>query len=261
MQALLRRVPRRGQGRARRRPREGVVLAARSASRHWRPSDRRRRERSRSPTPSSPDTGAKVLVLANEDYTGFNPDEPPYNGAPRYLTAHVNAVRPRATAWTCGTSTSRACRTTSACSSHYKAVVWYLGRQPLHAGRGGLPDRHGAGLVRRAAVHRRGRAPAVPHAGGARLPQRGRQARQHGRDGAGLRHLRRHRRGPVLRPQRRPDGRVRDHHRRPRPVRRLPDPGQRLPPVLPRRVRARQPRRAEPVHAASRSPIAGSRRC
>ena len=37
-----------------------------------------------------------------------------------------------------------------------------------------------------------------------------------------------------------PTRRVRDHHRRPGPLRRLPDPGQRLPPVLARRVHARR---------------------
>ena len=54
-----------------------------------------------------------------------------------------------------------------------------------------------------------------------------------------------------------PDGRVRDHHRGPGPVRRLPDPGQRLPPVLARRLHARQPRRARTGSPASRAPMQG----
>ena len=99
--------------RARRRPREGVVLRRRASTGRTGPRCRERAVHLH----RQADTGAKVLVLANEDYTGYNPDEPPYNGAPRISPRTWTRSRPRATAWTSGTSTSRACRTTSACSA------------------------------------------------------------------------------------------------------------------------------------------------
>ena len=71
-------------------------------------------------------------MLANEDYTGFNPTYPPDSDARRSTsTTHVHArSRPRATARTSGTSTSQGVPHHLGVLGHYKAVVWYLGRQP-----------------------------------------------------------------------------------------------------------------------------------
>ena len=85
---------------------------------------------------------------------------------------------------TSGTSTPRACPTTSACSSHYAAVVWYLGDNRLTQDPEDELTQFGS---RPAARPRRRRAPAVPDDGRARLPQRGRQARLRRRDGRLLR--------------------------------------------------------------------------
>ena len=60
--------------------------------------------------------GADVLVIANEDYTGVNPTYPAGTSAPKYAGAARRGGRRRpATRPTSGTSTRRACRTTSAC--------------------------------------------------------------------------------------------------------------------------------------------------
>ena len=184
-QALLRRVPRRGQGRPRRRPREGVVqpASARQATGHG------------DDVESAPftytvkqDTGAKVLVIADEDYTGVNPTYPPGTNAPRYAAAHLAAIRAAGYSADLWDTDKDGVPHDLGVLSHYKAVVWYLGRQPLHAGARGRVHRHGGRLrPARAARHRRRRARAVPDDGGARLPQRRRQAHQHGRAGAGRR--------------------------------------------------------------------------
>ena len=79
----------------------------------------RRRTASRastSPTPS-PRTRATVLVIADEDYNGVNPDDAARR--PRRSTSTSTSTRspPTASRPTSGTSTPRACPTTSACSA------------------------------------------------------------------------------------------------------------------------------------------------
>ena len=187
------------------------------------------------------DTGDDVLIIANEDYTGVNPTYPAGTDAPKYVQEHRRAIRqagyrvrrlgrrpPR-----------RAARPRRARSLRRRPVV--PRRQPDHPGPGGRAHpRREPGVP----GHRSGRAPAVPHAAGARLPQRRRQADPRRRDRAvrGSPGDQRRRRRALLRHQRRRDGRVRRHDE---PLRRLPDPGERLPPVLPRGVyadRLREPR-------------------
>ena len=123
------------------------------------------------------DTGAKVLVLANEDYTGFNPEEAPYNGAPRYLTAHVNAVKAAGYSVDVWDVDKQGVPHDLGVLDHYQAVVWYVGDNRYTQDEEDFLIDTGPGVVRRVPVHRGRRAPAVPHARRARLPQRGRQAR------------------------------------------------------------------------------------
>ncbi len=192
------------------------------------------------------DTGAKVLVLADEDYTGVNPTYPAGTNAPQYAAAHLAAVRSAGYSADLWDLDADGVPHDLGILSHYDAIVWYLGDNRFTQDpEDELIDTDG--VFGRAPGHRRRRARAVPDDGRARLPQRGRQARAHGRDGAGRRPARPARRRHLLRAQRRSERRVRDHHRSPGPVRRLPDPGQRLPPVLPRRVHARRARRAGPA--------------
>nr|WP_211340178.1 M14 family metallopeptidase [Solirubrobacter pauli] len=73
------------------------------------------------------DTGAKVLVLANEDYTGYNPEEAPYNGQPRYLAAHVNAARAAGYSVDVWDVDKQGVPHDLAVLSHYKGVLWYVG--------------------------------------------------------------------------------------------------------------------------------------
>ena len=78
------------------------------------------------------DTGNSVLVIANEDYTGVNPDVPAgHDRAEVPRRARRGARGQRRDPATSGMSTRRACRTISACSSHYDSVLWYLGDNRL----------------------------------------------------------------------------------------------------------------------------------
>lgn len=73
------------------------------------------------------DTGAKILVLANEDYTGYNPDEAPYNGAPRYTQAHLDAVRAAGYSVDLWDVDKQGVPHDLAVLKHYKGVLWYTG--------------------------------------------------------------------------------------------------------------------------------------
>ena len=119
------------------------------------------------------DTGADVLVLANEDYKGVNPTYPAGTNAPKYADEHVAAIEAAgydADVWDLDAD---GVPHDLGVLSHYEAVVWYLGdnritQDPhdflIQTPFGNLPD---AG---------RGRAAAVPDDGRPRLPQRRRQA-------------------------------------------------------------------------------------
>ena len=73
------------------------------------------------------DTGADVLVLANEDYTGVNPTYPAGTNAPKYDEAHVAAIEAAgydADVWDVD---AQGVPHDLGVLGHYEAVVWYLG--------------------------------------------------------------------------------------------------------------------------------------
>ena len=112
-QRLLRRVPRRD-------PRDGPRRRGRGVVHGRRPRPRRARAASRastSPTRCRSDSGSPVLIIANEDYTGYNPEDTPSGPRRSTSTSTWRRCRPTASSPTSGTSTPRACRTTSACSA------------------------------------------------------------------------------------------------------------------------------------------------
>jgi hypothetical protein len=73
------------------------------------------------------DTGAKVLVLADEDYKGVNPDYPAGTNAPRYAAAHLAAVRAAGYSADLWDLDRDGVPHDLGVLSHYKAIVWYLG--------------------------------------------------------------------------------------------------------------------------------------
>ena len=188
------------------------------------------------------DTGAKVLVIADEDHNGVNPTYPnPPGGGLQYGQAHLDAVRAAGYSADLWDTDTQGVPHDLGVLSHYKAVVWYMGDNRITQDQ---EDFFTDDAVRRPARHLGRRARAVPDDGRARLPQRGRQAHQRRRD---------RRSSPAC-----PGitdvvgglyyGLNGDARRRSAsittvagPLRRLPAAGQRLPPVLPGRVHARQP--------------------
>ncbi len=77
------------------------------------------------------DTGADVLVLANEDYTGVNPTYPAGTDAPKYVAQYVAAVQAaghQADVWDVD---AQGVPHDLGVLSHYKAIVWYLGDNRL----------------------------------------------------------------------------------------------------------------------------------
>ncbi|HEU4490631.1 MAG TPA: M14 family metallopeptidase, partial [Jiangellales bacterium] len=73
------------------------------------------------------DTGNRVLVVANEDYTGFNPDYPPGVTAPQYLDAHVQAVEDAGYAADSWDVDAQGVPHDLGVLGHYDGVLWYLG--------------------------------------------------------------------------------------------------------------------------------------
>ena len=199
--------------------------------------------------------GAKVLVIADEDYNGVNPSYPepdwaaapvrpgaPGRGPRGGLQRRPVGCRPQGVPHDLGVL------------SHYKAVVWYLGDNHITQDRedvftstpfGDLLDLSVAEreqyltLAVRDFLNEGGK---LIHA--ARPPS-----------SRASRHQRRRRR-PLLRPQRRPDGGVRRDDGRGL-LRRLPAAGERLPPVLARCVRPRQPDVAPDFADGIAQPITG----
>ncbi len=77
------------------------------------------------------DTSADVLVVANEDYEGVNPDPPGTSTAPKHLAAHVAAVTAaghRAAVWDVS---KQGVPHDLGVLGHFDAVVWYLGENRL----------------------------------------------------------------------------------------------------------------------------------
>ena len=184
----------------------------------------------------------KVLLMVAEDYTGPSPDQTP---GPHYQDTYAKALQDahlQSYDVYDVDAQGRAAPSTLGVLSHYKAVIWETG-DDLHPPPG-PGRRHGRGEDARRRDHRR-----------ARLHERRRQAlgRRQDRPAGRL--------GPVpLQPAAGPTGagvRVEpdggpgsDGGRSTRPELQLCDDVQRLPAVLARRVRARQPgRRPRPPWA------------
>jgi Zinc carboxypeptidase/Immune inhibitor A peptidase M6 len=73
------------------------------------------------------DTGADVLVLANEDYTGVDPTYPPGTNAPRYDEAHAAAIEAAGYDADVWDMDAQGVPHDLGVLGHYDAVVWYLG--------------------------------------------------------------------------------------------------------------------------------------
>ena len=73
------------------------------------------------------DTGADVLVIANEDYTGVNPDYPDEVTAPKYAQAHVQAIEDAGYSADVWDVDEQGVPHDLGVLSHYGAVLWYLG--------------------------------------------------------------------------------------------------------------------------------------
>ena len=77
------------------------------------------------------DTRNSVLVLANEDYEGVNPQETPTGTGPAYAAAHVAALKAagyKASVWDVS---KRGVPHHLGVLGHFKAVLWYLGDNRL----------------------------------------------------------------------------------------------------------------------------------
>ena len=72
-------------------------------------------------------TGAKVLVIADEDYKGVNPTYPPGTNAPRYGQSYLAAIRAAGYGADLWDTDKDGVPHDLGVLSHYKAVVWYLG--------------------------------------------------------------------------------------------------------------------------------------
>src|SRR5690606_7704676 len=73
------------------------------------------------------DTDADVLVIANEDYTGVNPDYPPSVTAPKYADLHVQALADAGHSAEVWDVDADGVPHDLGVLSHYDALVWYLG--------------------------------------------------------------------------------------------------------------------------------------
>ena len=175
---------------------------------------------------------------------------PPASTRPSTPRHTSRRSRPPATTPTSGTWTPRACRTTSACSATTTRCVWYLGDNRLTQDPedelistpfGQLPDIAVAERQQYLTMAVRD----YLNEGG-KLVHAGETAQYSGPPGH-----RRRGRWPLLRPQRRPEAEcVIDLG--PRLLRGLPDPGRRLPAVLPGRLHAHEPRTARRRHGRRR---------
>jgi hypothetical protein len=76
-------------------------------------------------------TGGSVLVLADEDYTGFNPGEPGQVTAPRYAQAHVDALAANGIDAAVWDVSAQGVPHDLGVLDHFDAVVWYLGDNRL----------------------------------------------------------------------------------------------------------------------------------
>ncbi|WP_200823691.1 M14 family metallopeptidase [Nonomuraea solani] len=77
------------------------------------------------------DSAAKVLVVANEDYTGFNPDYPPSVTAPKYATQYRQALQAAGYASETWDVDAQGVPHHLGVLSHFKGLVWELGDNRL----------------------------------------------------------------------------------------------------------------------------------
>jgi hypothetical protein len=77
------------------------------------------------------DTRNHVLVVANEDYEGVNPDYPPSVTAPKYAQAYVGALASRGVEASVWDVSSQGVPHHLGVLDHFDGVVWYLGDNRL----------------------------------------------------------------------------------------------------------------------------------
>ena len=77
------------------------------------------------------DSGADVLVIANEDYEGVNPTYPETVTAPKYADAHQQAIETAGYSSDVWDVDARGVPHHLGALSHYDGVVWYLGDNRL----------------------------------------------------------------------------------------------------------------------------------
>jgi hypothetical protein len=78
------------------------------------------------------DTGNDVLVIANEDYTGVNPEEQPNSfDAPKYVDEHLDALKANGISADVWDVDAQGVPHDLAVLDHYDVVLWYLGDNRL----------------------------------------------------------------------------------------------------------------------------------
>lgn len=77
------------------------------------------------------DTGNSVLVIANEDYTGVNPEEVPRNDGPKYLDEHVAALEANGVTPDVWDVDAQGVPHHLGVLGHFDALLWYLGDNRL----------------------------------------------------------------------------------------------------------------------------------
>jgi len=77
------------------------------------------------------DTRNEVLVLANEDYEGVNPETTPTGTGPKYAAAHVAALKAAGYDASVWDASAQGVPHHLGVLRHFKAVVWYLGDNRL----------------------------------------------------------------------------------------------------------------------------------
>src|SRR5262245_23230987 len=77
------------------------------------------------------DAGRKVLVVANEDYEGVNPDYPPDVTAPKYARTYVDALAAQGIQASVWDMSSQGVPHPLGVLDHFDGVVWYLGDNRL----------------------------------------------------------------------------------------------------------------------------------
>ncbi len=131
------------------------------------------------------DTNHDVLLIANEDYTGVNPGPTPSGAtAPKYVDAHVAAIEDAGYSVDVWDVDAQGVPHDLGVLAHYDGLVWYLGDNRITQDPEDFLTTAPPAVRRRRAGSLGRRAPAVPHDGGARLPQRGREAGARRRDRA-----------------------------------------------------------------------------